>query len=175
MIVSWMAGNSWVQKSNNFMHELFARFRIRDTTVSDNGPLLTRRELEDVYKIFSIEHITTPFYDPRSNGQAERYWECSKDRWREQVLRNKWATLQNLLSVYSVTPSGMFLAELMFIKILKFLFNNYNQFEKHERNTKTTVEVLRSAIKCSFVHIRMVNKRRKTASYQQESGSWFTW
>lgn len=54
-----------------FLHELFARYDIPDTIVSDNGTQFTGKEFEDFCKMFFIEHITTLPYHSRSNGHAE--------------------------------------------------------------------------------------------------------
>ncbi|XP_014777997.1 uncharacterized protein K02A2.6-like [Octopus bimaculoides] len=54
-----------------FLHELFARYGVPDTVVSDNDTKFTVNEFKNLCKMYSIEHITTPPYHPRSNGQVE--------------------------------------------------------------------------------------------------------
>ena len=56
-----------------FLHKLFARFDILHPIVSDNGTQFTVKEFTGFCKTFSIVHITTEPYHPRSNGQAERF------------------------------------------------------------------------------------------------------
>ena len=53
-----------------FPHELFTRFGVPDTIVSDNGTQFISNEFKEFCKTLVVEHITiTPFH-LRSNGQA---------------------------------------------------------------------------------------------------------
>ena len=47
-----------------FWHELFARFSLPDTIVSDNGMQFMAKESKDFFKAFSIVYITTSLYHP---------------------------------------------------------------------------------------------------------------
>ena len=62
----------------NSLHELFARYGVVDTIVSDNGMQFTSKEFEHFYATFQVEHISIPPYYPRSNGQAERFVDMLK-------------------------------------------------------------------------------------------------
>ena len=52
-----------------YLRELFARFGLPQTVVTDNGSCFTSTEF---MKKNGIEHITTSPYHPSSNGMAER-------------------------------------------------------------------------------------------------------
>ena len=62
----------------NRLHELFARFGVVDTIVSDNGTQFTYKEFEHFCSTFQAEHIRIPPYHPRSNGLAERFVDTLK-------------------------------------------------------------------------------------------------
>ena len=61
-----------------FLHELFARFGVVDGVVTDNATQFTSSEFRDFCKTYQGDHITTPQYHPRSNGQAERFVDTLK-------------------------------------------------------------------------------------------------
>ena len=61
-----------------FLHELFARFGVPDFVVSDNGTQFTSAEFKDFCNTFQVQHVTTPQYHPRSNGQVERFVDTLK-------------------------------------------------------------------------------------------------
>ena len=60
------------------LHELFARFRVVDCLVSDNGTQFISGDFKEFMEDFQEDHITTPTYHPRSNGQAERFVDTMK-------------------------------------------------------------------------------------------------
>ena len=62
----------------NRLHELFARYGVVDTIVSNNGTQFTSKELEHFCATFQVEDIRIPPYYPRSNGQAERFVDMLK-------------------------------------------------------------------------------------------------
>ena len=62
----------------NRLHELFARFGVVDTIVSDNGTQFTSKEFEHFCSTFQVEHIRIPPYHPRSNSLAERFADTLK-------------------------------------------------------------------------------------------------
>lgn len=53
--------------------EVMARFGLFQCICSDNGSSFTSTEFSDFCKMNGIQHITTPTYNPASNGQAESY------------------------------------------------------------------------------------------------------
>ena len=70
--------NSMFSGTIRFLHEFFGRSCIPVTTVSDNETQFMAKEFKDFCKAFSIVHITTEPYHPRSNGQAERFVDTFK-------------------------------------------------------------------------------------------------
>ena len=61
-----------------FLHEVFTRFRVVDTLVSDNRSQFMSGEFRDFCETYQIEYITIPTYHLRSNGQAERFVDTLK-------------------------------------------------------------------------------------------------
>ena len=113
----------------DFLHEIFARFGIPDTIVSDNGTQFTSKEFENFCKMFSITHMTTAPYHPRSNGQAERFVDTFKRALKKSDgSETEDELLQQFLRVYRITPnpslnSGMSPAEIMFARKIKSVFD----------------------------------------------------
>ena len=62
----------------NRLHELFARYVVVDTIVTDNGTQFTSKEFEHFCATFQVEHIRIPPYHPRSNGQTKRFVDTLK-------------------------------------------------------------------------------------------------
>ena len=60
------------------LRELFSRFGIPDTIVTDNGTSFTVAKFEEFCKGQTIKNIMTPPYCSRSNGLAERIFEKIK-------------------------------------------------------------------------------------------------
>ena len=50
--------NPTTEISIKFLHELFARFGVLDTLLSENGSQFTSREFRDFCETYQIEHIT---------------------------------------------------------------------------------------------------------------------
>ncbi|XP_052833810.1 uncharacterized protein K02A2.6-like [Octopus bimaculoides] len=48
----------------NFLKELFARYGVPDTIVSDNGTQFTAKEIERFCKSVQMKHVLTPPYFP---------------------------------------------------------------------------------------------------------------
>ena len=110
------------------LHELFARFGVVDCLVSDNGTQFTSAEFKDFCEEFQINHLTTPTYHPRSNGQAERFVDTLKRALKKAKGTPSERALQQFLQVYRITPnesapSKMSPAELMFVRKIRPVFD----------------------------------------------------
>ncbi|CAF1493877.1 unnamed protein product [Adineta steineri] len=77
------------------------------TLVSDNGPPFTSFEMNEFYKKYGIQNITTAPYHPPSNGIAERFVRSFKEgmiKEQESGQTNKSIALRNVLRTYRWTP-----------------------------------------------------------------------
>ena len=88
------------------LEEIFSRFGLPTTLVSDNGTSFTAKEFKEFCKSMEIEHVTTPVYHPRSNGLAEKF----VDTFKRALQKNQDAdtderAIQRFLAIYRVTPN----------------------------------------------------------------------
>lgn len=109
------------------LHELYARFGVVDCLVSDNGTQFTSADFKSFCEDFQVNHITTPTYHPRSNGQAERFVDTLKRALKKAKGTPSGKALQQFLQVYRITPnesapSKMSPAELMFARKIRPVF-----------------------------------------------------
>ena len=102
------------------LQELFARFRLPETIVSDNGTPFTSKEFENFCKLLSINHLKLAPYHPRSNGLVERFINVFKRAIKKaNEIEAENEELQEFLSIYQIIPNpntnaNMSPAELMF-------------------------------------------------------------
>eukprot|EP00106_Octopus_bimaculoides_P018109 XP_014785551.1 PREDICTED: uncharacterized protein K02A2.6-like [Octopus bimaculoides] len=136
----------------NFLHELFAIFGVPDINVSDNGTQFVSCEFKRFCEIHVITKTIAP-YHPRSNGRAERFVDTFN---RALKKANKEATdavtIQQFLMVYSVTPNpnapeGSSLAELMFARKVKSVFNKLLPVKKKIRASKDMPKFFRIGVR----------------------------
>ena len=116
----------------DFLHELFARFGLLETIVSDNA---TQFSLKNFYKIHLIVHLTSPPYHPRSNGMTERLFDVFKRAIKANGNETVNEELQKFLSTFYITPnvnasSGMALVELLFSRKIRSVFDRLIPTEK---------------------------------------------
>ena len=81
-----------VQSATSFctiqqLRQLFSRFGIPDSLVSDNGTPFTSKEFEDFCKSNGIRHIRVAPYHPASNGLAERAVRIIKEGLKKQKTK----------------------------------------------------------------------------------------
>ena len=73
--------------------ELFARFGLPETIVFNNGTPFTLKQLKKFCKLFSINHLKSTSYHPRSNGVVKRFIEQLK---RQIQSKQKMKNYKNL-------------------------------------------------------------------------------
>ena len=124
-----------------FLHELFARFSVVDCVVNDNGSQFTSVEFK-FCEIFQINHITTPQYHPRSNGQAERFVDTLKRALKKASGTPTDKALRQFLQVYRITPNpntplAVSPVETMFARKIRSVFDKL--LPKQNKLRKTTL------------------------------------
>ena len=113
----------------NALDEIFSRFGVPKTLVSDNGTAFTGKEFKEFCDSLDIKHITTPIYHPRSNGQAEKFVDTFKRALQKnRHLDTDERTIQKFLAIYRVTPNPnndvkASPADLMFARKIRSIFD----------------------------------------------------
>ncbi|XP_055918578.1 uncharacterized protein K02A2.6-like [Eupeodes corollae] len=90
------------------LRDLFARYGLPLTLVSDNGPTFTSGEFKRFLKENGINHKFTAPYHPATNGQAERFVQNMKVALRKMINDpgNIAYKLSNYLMRYRKTPNS---------------------------------------------------------------------
>ncbi|KAM7315470.1 uncharacterized protein ISCGN_005253 [Ixodes scapularis] len=87
------------------LQEVFARFGMPETLVSDNGTQFTSNEFKDFLKRIGTRHVLTAPYHPSSNGPAERFVQTLKSALRKGVASEPLQqTLGKFLQTYRNIP-----------------------------------------------------------------------
>ncbi|XP_074026021.1 uncharacterized protein K02A2.6 isoform X1 [Leptinotarsa decemlineata] len=66
-----MSTNRTSRKTEEVLRDIFSRFGLPETVVSDNGPQFVSENIKQFFTRNGILHITTPPYHAQSNGAAE--------------------------------------------------------------------------------------------------------
>lgn len=103
-----MSSTSTISK----LDEFFARYGFPDLVVSDNGPQFTSDEMQQYFQEKGVQHLTTAYYQPHSNGQVERFVDTFK-RSMNKIKEGKDKTLlETFLQYYRATPNRNVVNEL---------------------------------------------------------------
>ncbi|XP_064462121.1 uncharacterized protein K02A2.6-like [Ornithodoros turicata] len=86
------------------VRELFTRWGIAGTIVTDNGPQFCAESFRMFLKQNGVKHITSAPYQPSSNGLAERFIRTLKEGLKKDQSHSLEVRLANLLLVYRNTP-----------------------------------------------------------------------
>jgi len=86
------------------LREVFSRFGLPETIVSDNGPQFTSQEFATFCRSNGIRHSTSSPYHPRSNGQAERFVKTFKQSVGKGKNNDVNVSLCSFLLTYRCTP-----------------------------------------------------------------------
>nr|XP_022910493.1 uncharacterized protein K02A2.6-like [Onthophagus taurus] len=129
----------------NILREIFSRFGLPYTIVSDNGTNFTSHEFKNFLKSNGINHKLTAPYHPATNGQAERYVQTVKNSLRAQIGEGDLLlNLCRFLMQYRKTPNattGISPAEMLLNRKIRTtidLIRRYVGTEINERNLMPT-------------------------------------
>ena len=86
------------------LRQLFARFGIPDSIVSDNGTQFTAQEFQDFCKSNGIQHIQVSPYHPLSNRLVERAVQVFKQGMKKASPGTVGDKVARLLFHYRITP-----------------------------------------------------------------------
>ena len=132
------------------LQELFARFGLPETIVSDNGTPLTSKEFENFSELLSINHQKLAPYHPRSNGLMERFIDVFKRVIKKaDRIETENEELQEFLSIYRIRPNpntnaNMFLAELVFARKIRSVFDKLIPSKKGNKKKINTSKMTNS-------------------------------
>ena len=89
------------------LDKVFSCFGVPNTVISDKRTMFTGKEFSDYCYSLAIKHITTPAYNPRSNGQAERFVDLFKSALKKKNHRfeTEEKGIQRFLVVYRIMPN----------------------------------------------------------------------
>ena len=86
------------------LRQLFSRFGIPDSIVSDNGSQFVAKEFQEFCKSNGIQHIRVAPYHPSSNGLAERAVQVFKQGMKKVSSGTIWDRISKFLFQYRITP-----------------------------------------------------------------------
>ncbi|UYV83116.1 K02A2.6-like [Cordylochernes scorpioides] len=99
------------QENIKLLRECFARYGLPQCLVSDNGPPFNSIEFKEFLRKNNVYHLTSPAYNPSSNGIAEvsvRIIKKSLEKSLEESPNsNMDCILQNVLFNYRNTPTSL--------------------------------------------------------------------
>ena len=111
------------------LREIFGRFGVPETIISDNGTQFTSKVFADFCNQNGIDHIRSPPYHPQSNGQAERFVDTLKRALQKSKGEGTTAEIiESFLFLYRATPNpqtpnGVSPAEALFNRRLRMPFD----------------------------------------------------
>lgn len=91
-------------KTVEIFDNVLARHGLCELVVTDNGPQFVSSVFENFLKNQGIKHLTTAYYSPQSNGQAERFVDLLK-KGLQKAEGNLDQKLREFLLTYRYTPS----------------------------------------------------------------------
>ena len=113
------------------LRETFARFRLVDTLVSDNGRQFTSHEFQKFLAVNGIKHILTAPGHPSTNGQAENFVKTFKKSILANLDENQDVNLDQVLCRFLIDyrsmthcSTGESPAKIFFGRKLKTRFSN---------------------------------------------------
>ena len=170
MVEAFPAGSRTSQTVKVYLSQIFARFGIPRTLVSDNGPEFVSSDLKQWCESFGIEKMESPIYHPRANGIAERAVQTVKraiQAWSTNLNVSFSAFLQRALMTHRNTSKtrGKTPVELLLGgKVRRPAVTNFDLCERvlfKLTNSSPTVPatfIIRKGINTSFIEPENSNK-----------------
>ena len=162
-IEAFPAGNRTSETVIIYLSQIFARFGIPKTLVSDNGPEFVSEDFKQWCESLGIKKIESPVYHPRANGLAERAVQTVKralQAWSPNLNVSFGAFLQRALMTHrntsktrSKTPVELLLGRrVRLAAIADFDLCEPILFKANE-NTKTVTAttIIRKGLNTSFI------------------------
>jgi len=99
-------GKTTTKETIAMLLDMFTIEGLPRTLVSDNGPQFSSEEFNHFCQKHDIEHITSPPYNPESNGEAERFVRTMKTAIKKNLSAGNGLTtaIQLFLSTYRSMP-----------------------------------------------------------------------
>ena len=129
----------------NMLHELFARFGLPETIVSNNATEFSLKEFENFSKMISINLLKSAPYHPRSNGLVGRFIGVFKRTIKKaNRIEAENEELQKFLSIYRITSKvnasgGKAPTELIFARKIRSVFYKLILSKNEIKESKNTL------------------------------------
>ena len=102
------------------LQELFTRFGLPETIVSNNGIPFTSKEFENFSKLLSINHLKSAPNHPKSNELVERFIKVfPRTIKKANGVQAENEELQEFLSIYQITPNPNTIANMSPAELMK--------------------------------------------------------
>ncbi|KYM97848.1 Uncharacterized protein K02A2.6 [Cyphomyrmex costatus] len=137
------------QRTIDILQEIFARFGVPESLVSDNGTQFTSKKFQNFCLLQGINHLHTPPFHPSSNGQAERFVDTFKRALSKFETNGKEVKehLCTFLQYYRSTPNPNVTnqvspAEALFGRPIRTTLSNVDLLRPLECSTSQTEKIL---------------------------------
>ena len=162
-IEAFPAGNRTSETVKLYLNQIFAKFGIPKTLVSDNGPEFVSGDLKQWSESLGIKKMESPVYHPRANGPAERAVQTVKrafQAWSPNINVSFGAFLQRALMTHlntSKTRSKTPVVLLLRRRVRLPAITDFDLYEpilfKANKKTKTVPAtfLIRNGLNTSFI------------------------
>ena len=169
-IEAFPKGNRTSQTVKVYLSQIFARFGIPRTLVSDNGPEFVSSDLKQWCESLGIKKMESPIYHPRANGIAERAVQPVKraiQAWSPNLNVSLCAFLQRTLMAHRNTSKTRGKTPVELLLGRKIRLPAVTDFDLCERvlfkptNSSPTVPatfIIRKGMNTSFIQPENLNK-----------------
>ena len=102
-----MEANTTTRSTIEKLQDIFVILGLSEIILSDNGPQFTAQQFGEYCTSRGIKNITTPPYDPKSNGEAERLVGIFKTYMKKahlKTIKDLHNRLRDFLALYCSTP-----------------------------------------------------------------------